>query len=296
MSSFNYAFALPDGLNVLASGDPDSVILKRFFEGYNRAFVLPDEREELDGFRKCLALNLTHRYSFGRKHGELVALIEDKNGVLLGGANFLATLLDVGPGTSCATVALNYIYVEEAARGRGLLRKALSAVEHLALEALQLDPNGAAPAVFIEQNDPLRLTAEEYVADTSHSGLDQLDRLAIWARMGARVVDFPYVQPALSPLQQADDSLIYAVLNYFEDAVQSEVLRQHLESFFGISVLKGCPEAPEGAAMKQLRALDDNPGSIPLLPMEPALAWIRSGLTTDSFASFRELARAAGVG
>lgn len=38
---------LPGGVRVRASDDPDSPLLNRFFEGYDRAFVLPDEREEL---------------------------------------------------------------------------------------------------------------------------------------------------------------------------------------------------------------------------------------------------------
>ncbi len=41
---------LPDGVRALATEDPGSPVLTRFFAGYDRAFVLPDEREELEGF------------------------------------------------------------------------------------------------------------------------------------------------------------------------------------------------------------------------------------------------------
>lgn len=84
--------------------------------------MLPDEREELDGFETCLALNATHRHAYGRIHSELVATFEGADGTLLGGANFLATAIDRGAPLPSAAIALNYVYVEEAARGRGLLR------------------------------------------------------------------------------------------------------------------------------------------------------------------------------
>lgn len=285
-------FVMPGGVRVTASTDPASPILGRFFEGYDRAFVLPDEREELEGFEACLALNLTRRHAYGRTHCELVCVLEDETGVLLGGVNFLATAID-RPGAPPAAVALNYVYVEEAARGRGLLRQILAAVRTLALTALALDPNGPAPAIFIEQNDPLRLTAEEYAADTAHSGLDQVDRLAIWARVGARVVDFPYIQPALSADQQPDDGLIYAAVDYPGEAVDAGLFHDHLESFFGISVLKGEAEAPGGEAGRQIAALAGRTEPLPLLPMEPALDWLRAERGAEGVESFRDLAREA---
>ena len=288
----DHGFVLPGGVRVIASADPASPILRRFFSGYDRAFVLPDEREDLAGFEKCLALNRTHRHALGRTHCELAAVLEDEAGTLLGGANFLATAID-RDGAPPAAVALNYVYVEEAARGRGLLRQTLSAVRTLALTALDLDPEGPPPAIFIEQNDPLRLTAEEYAEDTAHSGLDQVDRLAIWARVGARVVDFPYIQPALSAGQQPDDGLIYAAVDYPGEAVDAGLLHDHLESFFAISVLKGEIEPPGGAAAGQIAALTGRAAPVPLLPMEPALDWLRAGRSAEGFESFRDLAREA---
>lgn len=293
MMDLNFNIKIADGMRVSASGDAHSPVLKRFFEGYDRAFVLPDEREELPGFEKCLALNHSHRQAFGRTHIELVMTIEDADGVLLGGANFLATSMAHHLNCPPATVALNYVYVEESARGRGLLRHALAAVRRLALKGLDLPPDAGEPALFIEQNDPLRLTPEEYSADTEHSGLDQVDRLAIWARVGAHVVDFAYIQPALSADQLSDDGLIYAAIDYPDDAVDAGLFHDHLESFFYISVLKGEGELPGGVATTQLLALTKREEALALLPMEPALNWMRDGRATDGFDSFRALATAA---
>ncbi len=262
-------------------------------DGYDQAFVLPDEREDLAGFQACLSLNQSHRRAFGRTHSELVAVIEDDAGVRLGGMNFLATAITRGE-TPLAAVALNYLYVDKAVRGRGLLRTALRAVRRLAQAALDLDPDGPPPVLFIEQNDPLRLTADEYAADTRHSGLDQVDRLEIWARLGARVVDFPYVQPALSADQAPDDSLIYTVIDWPHAAMDAGLLHDHLQSFFAISVLKGEPDVQGGAATSQIAALAERTTPVPLLNMDAAVDWLRAGRSTAGFESFRELAREAG--
>lgn len=290
---FDTHWTRPDGVRVSATGDPASCLLARFMTGYDRAFVLPDEREELEGFVQCLGLNASHRERFGRRHHELIATLEDAGGRLLAGTNFLAISVARPDQAVPATIALNYIYVEEAMRGRGLLRRMLDEVRTLALLSLDLDPAGPAPALFIEQNDPLRLTPEEYAADTRHSGLDQVDRLAIWARLGARVVDFDYVQPALSAGQNSDDGLIYAALDYPGDAVPANLFHDHLESFFRISVLKGEAEPVDKAASRQLAALAGRDAPVALLPMTQALERLRSGEAPIVCESFRILAREA---
>jgi hypothetical protein len=55
----------------------DSPLFDHLMSGYDRAFVLPDERKELDGFRACLAINSQSRKRFGRTHCDLVMTIDD---------------------------------------------------------------------------------------------------------------------------------------------------------------------------------------------------------------------------
>ena len=278
----------PDGLAIKASGRTGSQVLLRFFEGYDRAFVLPDEREEIDGFNKCLALNEPYRRAFGRTHCELVCTFETQQGDLLGGANFLAighASHNVVPSIS---IALNYIYVEQAARGRGLLRTGIDAVRELALVSLGQDPSHSQVAIFIEQNDPFKLTAEEYAEDTRHSGLDQFDRLNIWAKVGARLVDFPYVQPALSVGQNADDGLIYAALNYPFATIDCQFFHDHLESFFRISVLKGEAEIGNNVVERQLNSILKRTEPIGLLTMQPALLHAKANDVIGVYSDFRE--------
>lgn len=291
-----WSLHLGDGLVVKGTERPDSPVLERFFTGYDRAFVLPDEREELDGFRACLALNPASRHRFGRLHCELVLTVEGGDGALLGGANFLATRIDEPPpGHPRVAVALNYVFVESAARGRGLSRHILDAVARLANRSVGLPDDAGWPAMFIEQNDPLRMTDEAYATDTAHAGIDQVDRMRLWARLGARLVDFPYVQPALSSEQAADDGLAYAVIRFPRDAIDPGFLRAHFESFFGISVLKGGDPMADASAAPQLQmlaAMASRGETVAIVSMEQGLDRLRAMRTRPRGMSFREFAAA----
>lgn len=294
-----WTLPLAGGLVARATTRPESPLLERFYDGYDRVFVLPDEKEDLAGFRACLALNPASRHRFGRTHGELVAILLDDAGVLLGGANFLATAIPRTPGHPEVAVALNYLYVEPAVRGRGLSHMLLDAVAALARRAVGLADKGPSPAIFIEQNDPLRMTPADYAADTARSGIDQVARLRVWHRLGARVIDFPYVQPALSAGQEADLGLVYSVLRFEGKTLAARYLHDHLESFFGISVLKGGDPAADpvaGPQLARLAGLDRADAGVPVLDIGAALAKLAAPRGDWPQAdSLRALARGQGV-
>ncbi|MET0183093.1 MAG: hypothetical protein ABW199_09430 [Caulobacterales bacterium] len=242
-----------EGLRLAATFDGDSAIFAAFFSGYDEAFVLPDEKEDEAGFRRCLALNhgadhvrLSSSYGPFRE----VCLVADdiSSGRRIGGANFIATFHH-----DMVTANLNYIYIEKAARGQGAFGRLVSAVSGL-IGRIFHTPHSA--LVFIEQNDPFAMSAEAYARDTQFTGLDQFDRLRIWAGRGARVVDHAYVQPPLSAEQAADDTLVYSVLGARDETLSACVLATHLERFFGISVLKGAPLESSPTAIAQIEALN----------------------------------------
>ncbi|GEM_PF-363221 len=291
---------LDGGLILRATEQPQSPLLDHFFAGYDRAFVLPDEREEIDGFRACLAINPQSRHRFGRTHREMVMVVDDAaTGTLLGGANFLASHIPDAPaGHPPVAVALNYLYVEPAARGRGLSRVLKDCVARLAQDAVDAPPSSPLPALFIEQNDPLRLSDAEYAADSAHAGIDQVDRLNVWSRLGALLVDFPYIQPALSADQHSDDGLAYAVMNLEMDSVDAGWFAAHLESFFAISVLKGGDPAKDAAAAPQLAGLNAMAAAgqrVPLLPMQPAIESLRGLPHRPKGTNLRAFARQAAM-
>lgn len=254
---------------IIADDRPDSEILPEFFAGYDRAFVLPDEKEPLDGFRACLALNARSFDFAPGPRREIVLVARDAtSGERVGGVNLFATRIG-----GRIAVALNYLYVEAAQRGRGLLATLIEATQwaaHSYLDATE-DP----VSVFIEQNDPLRMSAESYAADSRHSGIDQVARLEIWGRAGARLVDIDYVQPALSAGQGDDHTLAYGALRHDGDAIDGAFLAAHLASFFGVSVLKGRDPRTAEVAQSQIAAAQAR-DRIALLPLLPAAAYLRT--------------------
>jgi len=286
------------GLRIDATTDPDDPVLEAFFSGYDRAFVLANEKEGLDGFKACLALNRPPSYaplraSYG-PFREIVFVASDPEvDAVIGGANFIAYPVRGAAGpVLCAN--LNYVYSNPARRRHGYLRRLVSAVEDVIDELFQRSTSAPLasdrPLIFLEQNDPLQLTPEEYAHDTAHSGIDQIDRIGIWTKLGARILDFPYVQPPLSAEQDADHTLLYAVLGAPSDQIDPRVVRQHLDRFFSISVLKGIDAASEATAAAQLTRLDQlaaSNGTIPLLNPGPWLAQVRGASATDRLAGPR---------
>lgn len=236
----------------------ESAVFDQFFAGYEQAFTLPDETEDRDGFSRCLSLNHGTEHAclateFGAFRELCIVARDTASGEMIGGANLIA-LAPAAPGLPI-TANLNYIYICPEARGRGALRvfiRALSALIGSLFEGTEKSP----VAIFIEQNDPFRMSRAAYERDSAHSGMDQFARLLIWARLDALVVDFGYVQPPLSDDQAADDTLVYSVMGLSAGSISPVVLRHHLAGFFGISVLKGNPVAGVTVVAEQLDALD----------------------------------------
>jgi len=247
----------PDGLVIHTTDRGEGPIFERFFAGYDRAFVLADEKEDIEGFRACLALNhgaaherLTMEYGPFR---ELCLVADDGEGRPVGGVNLIAMPSSAAP--SFITANLNYIYIEPESRGRGHLAR-LAAAARRAATAL-FNTQACPVLLFIEQNDPFKMAEDDYVRDTDFTGLDQFDRLKIWARRGAMAIDFAYVQPALSADQAPDHNLLMSVLGANGTRLDAALLAGHLRSFFGISVLKGTPMRKDVCATGQLEALQN---------------------------------------
>jgi hypothetical protein len=277
----------PSGLLIEASTGSADGVLDQFYQDYDAAFVLENEKEGRDGFVECLALNGAAYAGLAARFGafrEFVLVARDGAGSpRIGGANFIAFPLQEpgAAGAGLLSVNLNYVFINPPAQRRGYLKRLvhdLPEVAHrlfAATNAADLPRQWRASAggppqtlVFIEQNDPYRMSREEYERDTKYTGLDQIARIGIWSRLGARIVDFPYVQPPLSASQAADHNLLLAVLGAGGSAVSACLLGGHLRRFFAISVLKGADPMHEPAAARQLQALDaacTERGAIPLV-------------------------------
>lgn len=269
--ALNWRGASGRDFSIEASDDPQSPVLSAFFEGYDEAFILPNEKEDVAGFKECFALNYGAAYAgLSSRYGpfrEIALIMRDAGGVI-GGANFIAFPLPLAE--PILSVNLNYIYVRAERRRQGNLAHMLGGVGATARAFFDAQAASLPLLVFIEQNDPFRMSSQDYERDTDHSGLDQMRRIEIWAKLGARVVDFAYIQPPLSPEQQADPNLVFAALDAEGEALDACLLLEHLKRFFGISVLKGADLASDATASSQLRMLGESCSrnlKIPLLQM-----------------------------
>ncbi len=286
-----------DGLQVEATVSPDSAIVGTFYASYDDAFVLPNEKEAYEGFTTCLALNLGDAYQrlsalYGAFREVVLVARDPASGALVGGANFIAFPLRED---AVLSINLNYIFVATAQRRRGHFERLVSAVGATA-EAL-FEPAGAPMPrlIFIEQNDPVQMTRADYERDTQHAGIDQMTRIRLWTALGAKIIDFTYVQPPLSSGQAPDHSLVYAVLGAQGDALDACLLHAHLLRFFGISVLKGGDPLADGVAGPQLSELArccDRNGAIPLLTAADLPSQMQGDPGTGFRTSLRELIKA----
>jgi hypothetical protein len=288
---------ISDGLQIEATVSPDGPILQEFFAGYDAAFVLPNEKEEHEGFAKCLSLNFGDSYlKLSRLYGafrELVLVARDAgSGSTVGGANCIAFPLHAAG--DVLSINLNYIFVAPGQRRRGHFKRLVAAVGALAAEFFEPDVAKLPRLMFIEQNDPVQMSRADYRRDTEHAGIDQMTRIGLWTALGARIVDFPYVQPPLSAGQAPDATLLYAVLGAEGAALDACLLHAHLLRFFAISVLKGDDPSANPVAAAQLAELEARcreGAGIPLLTASRLPSLIEEAPAAGGRTSLRELIR-----
>jgi hypothetical protein len=269
------------GLRFSVTDLPTSRVLEIFYAGYDNAFILPEEKEPIDGFRRCMALNHGADYGvlksrYGAFREVVFVASEVATGASVGGANFIvlshAHASDGRP-SECRTIHLNYIYVLAEHRHKGHFKRLAAMVDPIASKTLPITAD-AESFIFIEQNDPLKMSAEAYARDTIKTGLDQIERIGLWARRGARIVDFDYVQPPLSVDHSADDALALCVLRPDLSAIEACVVRNHLRAFFSISVLKGDDPYSVPTASNQLTSLDRACADKKRLNLFDPLPWV----------------------
>jgi GNAT superfamily N-acetyltransferase len=273
---------------------PYAPTVGQFYDEYVRVFVLPDERESLSGFRDCLRLNGPDGETIHARFGpsrEYVGLLRGPGNEIAAGLNFICFPMPrLGNVMTCHS---NYVFILPAWRGRGLLRRIYQIMENVCREyAAVCGLAGNVTLIsFGEQNDPFRMTLEAFERDSEATSINQFDRIAVWRRLGARVLAFPYVQPALSLDGDPDTTLFLRILlsNEARQAkctrvlpVDPRIIHEHLLRFFAITVLKG-RVAPEDVAVitEQLVSLrkymeTDRAVDAVQLPDEPIIsAWKR---------------------
>jgi GNAT superfamily N-acetyltransferase len=269
-------------LHVDLTTRPYSRLVDTFCQEYKTAFVFPKERETRSGLRLCLALNGAAGEAVHARFGpsrECVALLHDAGKAVAGGMNFIC--FPMHGLRSTMTVHTTYVFVNPDWRGRGLLRTLYQTIEDVARTySRQCGMPDDTTILFVgEQKDPLSMTLADYRAAAEAYGIDAFDRLAMWGRLGARMLLLRYVQPSLTPGGLPDATLFLRVLFREESSdsasdtkargVDPKVLKEHLRRFFGVSVAKGLYD-PDCLPEVQ-RQMDDLDAWLALAETVPAL-------------------------
>ena len=124
-------------LRLSSVATPDSPLVAQFYAGFDRAFVLPNEKETLEGIKQCLALNAGGEgarlaASWGRAR-EYVAVAEHR-GSMVGGANFIVFATEPkGEEVALLPLARDRLIAAGVARARG------AGPEHASLRAFLRD-------------------------------------------------------------------------------------------------------------------------------------------------------------
>jgi len=153
----------------------------------------------------------------------LLALEKGTNGAttdtILGGC-----ACEYYPQSNCGL--LTYIAVDPNQRKRGISNHIVSQVlTTLGGDAVKRGKSGLS-ALFLETNDATKVSAEKDV-------MDPLVRHKILQRLGFSILEFTYVQPALSEGQQKCTDLLLAVHRSFvKDKFDSAVILAFMREFF----------------------------------------------------------------
>jgi GNAT superfamily N-acetyltransferase len=165
--------------------------LGRFYrERYVVEFPDADERESLANMRRYLALKAKGWYGPNSYH----IVIAEAAGEPVGGVVF-----DYLAAPNCGVI--EFLFVAAAQRVAGLGRALLDEAIRILRRDARERRGRRLGAIVAEMNDPFRRPA-------TPDSLDPFCRATIWGKWGFGVLDFPYVQPALSRGQQSVDCLI----------------------------------------------------------------------------------------
>ncbi len=179
-------------LRELSDSEADAAILRSFYNTvYVREFPNPDERESLENMESYLRERKPAGW-YGKNNYHIVV-------AELGGG---AAALCVADYVAAANVGIiEFLVVAPELRGRGIGQLMLDHVEALGEADARRAHGSGLRGIVAEMNDPFRTAP---AADT----MDPFDRAALWHRWGFRLIDMPYVQPALSEGQSAVECLM----------------------------------------------------------------------------------------
>jgi GNAT superfamily N-acetyltransferase len=159
----------------------DIELLRTFYEDcFIPEFPNPDERESLEVLENYLQLKETGWY--GKNNYHILVVLDGEKPV---GGSITDYLVEPNAGV------IEYLVVQPEHRGQGLGRRLLEETERLLHVDADKGRNRPLDWIVAEMDDP-------YLTPGPTSGIDHFSLARIWHNMGYQLLDFPYLQPALS--------------------------------------------------------------------------------------------------
>lgn len=231
----------------------DIDLLKKFYDHcLVPEFPNPDERDSFENIRESL-----HRKEdgwFGKNNYHVVVVLDDDKPV--GGA--IADYL-VEPNAG----AIEYLVIRPDYRGMALGGRLLEYTERLLHRDAHTSRRPLLDWIVAEIDDP-------YVTPAPTNRFDPFTRARLWHNWGYRMLDFPYVQPALSPDKSAVHSLLLMAKTssprLTESVPSTDVrtfIREYLRWGMGIAVAEDnesfdemCKSLPPGSSVPLVHVSD----------------------------------------
>lgn len=187
--------------------NPKSIQLLCEFYAYIYLNEFPDsnERESLDNIMMYLSKKQSHWYGNNNYH---VTIMLDSEQHVVGGA-----ICDYIHKTNCGVIEFMAIHEDCRRKGYG------AALYNHVLTKLRSNARGtrqdSLAFVLAEVNNPMynHLTRDD----------SEVGRIHFWNKLGFRILDFPYIQPSLSPEKEPVRSLVLTCRTYDERLQEPEI-------------------------------------------------------------------------
>ncbi|MFE3029382.1 GNAT family N-acetyltransferase [Nocardia tengchongensis] len=244
-------------LHELSGARPEDLdLLRRFYaECYEAAFPDPDERESLANMESYLALKEKGWYGPNNYH----IVIASKGDGIVGGSvcDYLAE-----PNAG----VIEYLLVQPGFRGSGLGSGLLAMIEDLCRADAAQVGGRELDWLVAETEDPFRNAVPT-------EGFDPFTRARVMDSLGFRILDFDYVQPALSAEQEPADNLllIARAVASAREAISTEVVLGIVAEYMRWAMRIDRPE--ENKEFLQMAGALSGRGSIPLCDFGEYLGW-----------------------
>jgi hypothetical protein len=246
----------PDCLELRLNHKADRKLLKRFYE---ECFVPevpdPNERDSLRDIQHRLKSKQDGK--LGKNNYHVLVLLEDDKPV--GGA--VADYFDK-PNAG----VIEYMVIQPKSRAKGLGNHLREQTERLLHEDAVKSGHRELDWIAAEMDDP-------YLTPVLTSEFDPFSRARIWDKWGYRVLDFPYVQPALSAGKRPVDNLLLMVKTCserFDDAMPSG----HVEALVTEYLMWSMQSAPDAARqLEEMRRFLHARSSVGLRSFSEYLGW-----------------------